>query len=63
LNLSKLRAQSVYDFFIKKNIPAESLVYSGYGESQLLFDNLNSSEYSKNRRIELIILKLQKGSN
>jgi outer membrane protein OmpA-like peptidoglycan-associated protein len=60
LNLSKLRAQSVYDFFISKNIPVESLIYRGYGESQLLYDNLNSSEYSKNRRIELIILKLRK---
>uniref|UniRef100_UPI00404794B4 OmpA family protein n=1 Tax=Roseivirga sp. TaxID=1964215 RepID=UPI00404794B4 len=63
LNLSKLRAQSVYDFFISKNIPAVSLVYRGYGESQLLYNNVNSDEYSKNRRIELTILKLQKGSN
>lgn len=63
LNLSTERARSVYDFFINKKIPSESLVYKGYGESQLLHNTPNLDEYSKNRRIELIVLKLQKGSN
>lgn len=63
LNLSTERAKSVYDFFINKKIPAERLVYKGYGESQLLHNTPISDQNSKNRRIELIILNLQKGLN
>lgn len=63
LNLSTERAKSVYEFFIKKKIPTERLVYKGYGESQLLHNTPISDQNSKNRRIELTILKLQKGPN
>ena len=60
LKLSKSRAASVYDYFLKKGIPKENLVFEGYGESQPVVSSSDSISASLNRRIELIITSINK---
>jgi OOP family OmpA-OmpF porin len=56
--LSERRAQSVYNALIKQGIPKERLQYVGFGEKKLLIEEDGTEDtYSKNRRVEAIILK------
>lgn len=52
LKLSELRAKSIYDYFISKNISKDRLSYLGYGESYIIDKN----RIEKNRRVEFIII-------
>lgn len=55
--LSENRAKAVYDYLIKKGIPASRLTFSGYGNTQMIFPNAqNEEEMKKNRRVEILIL-------
>jgi OmpA-OmpF porin, OOP family len=56
-NLSQRRAQSVYNYFIKKGIEPERLKYVGYGEARPLMPNTSEPNREKNRRVEFLILK------
>ena len=54
--LSKARAKFVYDYLIKKGIPAQNLTYKGYGSSKPAYSNRTSDGRAANRRIEVKIL-------
>ncbi|MCD6066159.1 MAG: hypothetical protein K0S33_985 [Bacteroidetes bacterium] len=54
--LSQMRAQSVVDFLISKNIAKERLVAKGYGETVPVADNETEEGRQQNRRTEFKIL-------
>ena len=56
LNLSRLRAQAVKDWFVKAGAP-DALRYTtvGKGESEPLADNKSSAGRAQNRRVEIVI--------
>lgn len=56
LDLSLKRAKSVYDYLIKGGIPANRLVFKGYGDSQPTAPNDTDENKQLNRRIEFKIL-------
>lgn len=56
LDLSLKRAKSVYDYLIKGGIPANRLVFKGYGDSQPTAPNDTEENKQLNRRIEFKIL-------
>jgi len=58
--LSIARAVSVIDFFIKKGLPPEQLVSSGYGEYHPAYNNDTAENRAKNRRIEIKIIRKQR---
>ena len=60
IKLSFDRAMSVHEYFLKKNVPKENLVFKGYGESQPLTGAEVGDQAAKNRRIELIITGIGK---
>ena len=56
MELSKLRAKSVYDYLIKKRIDPERITYKGYGNTQPVVDNATSAGKAQNRRVVIVIL-------
>lgn len=54
--LSQNRAKAVYDWLIKRGIPAARLSYKGYGSSVPLVPNTSDEGKRKNRRTEMKIL-------
>jgi outer membrane protein OmpA-like peptidoglycan-associated protein len=52
LNLSKMRAQSVYEHLTKKGIDSKRLFTSGEGEEKPL--NKQEPDSEENRRVEFI---------
>ena len=57
LKLSKKRAESVADYFIKQGIDAGRLHCYGYGSRQPLVDNSSKDARAKNRRVEFDIIE------
>ncbi|MEI6089133.1 MAG: OmpA family protein [bacterium] len=57
LRLSKNRAQSVVNYFIKKGIASKRLKSMGYGESKPIDTNETDEGRQKNRRVEFVILE------
>jgi outer membrane protein OmpA-like peptidoglycan-associated protein len=55
--LSENRANAVRSYLASKGAPIENLTAKGYGESQPIADNTTREGRSKNRRVELRILK------
>jgi outer membrane protein OmpA-like peptidoglycan-associated protein len=55
LELSKRRAQAVYDFLVSQDVNAERLTAEGYGESRPVADNDTDEGRQKNRRVDLVI--------
>jgi outer membrane protein OmpA-like peptidoglycan-associated protein len=54
--LSEERAKTIYDLFIERGIPAESMTHKGVGNSQMVFKNpKNDEEKRKNMRVEILI--------
>jgi outer membrane protein OmpA-like peptidoglycan-associated protein len=51
--LSENRAQSVYDYLVKKGVDANRLKSAGYGQDQPIADNKTAAGRTKNRRVEL----------
>jgi outer membrane protein OmpA-like peptidoglycan-associated protein/tetratricopeptide (TPR) repeat protein len=58
LKLSDNRAKAVVDYLIKAGIPANRLVYKGYGEEQPIATNETDEGRQLNRRTEFKILSM-----
>jgi len=56
MELSKLRAKSVYDYLLKKGVAPERLIYRGYGNTQPVVDNATPAGKARNRRVVMVIL-------
>ncbi|MFY0628090.1 MAG: PD40 domain-containing protein [Reichenbachiella sp.] len=59
MELSRKRAQNVYDFLLKKGIRPSQLTFRGYGFDQPHVININEVEDAKNRRIEFKIIETE----
>lgn len=57
LELSLLRAKTVYDYFIEKGINPKNLTYWGYGKKRPIADNSTEAGRQKNRRVNIIVTK------
>lgn len=57
MELSKMRAESVRQFFISKGIEASRISATGFGPSSPVGDNRTAAGRAKNRRIEIIRTK------
>ena len=55
------RSKAVRDYLINKGVEAERLKAKGFGETKPIDKNHNEEAWSKNRRVEFVILK--RGSN
>lgn len=56
--LSKVRAEKVRDYLLKKNVPKENLVIRAYGKSRMLSKSYGSSGQARNRRVEVVMQRL-----
>jgi len=54
--LSEKRSKAIYDYLVRKGVPADRLTYKGYGESRPIASNLKPEGREQNRRIELVPL-------
>ncbi|MDX2195981.1 MAG: OmpA family protein [Cytophagales bacterium] len=54
--ISTDRAKSVYDYLVKKGIPADKLKYAGYGSEKPIANNKTEYGRQKNRRTEFEII-------
>ncbi|MDA8714452.1 OmpA family protein [Flavobacteriales bacterium] len=54
--LSTKRAQWVFNYLVKKGIPAERMVFKGYGHFKPAYTNKTKEGRSANRRIEVKVL-------
>lgn len=55
--LSESRAHSVYAYLVKNGIDRERITVLGFGESKPIVSNNSSEGRSRNRRVEIVILK------
>jgi outer membrane protein OmpA-like peptidoglycan-associated protein/tetratricopeptide (TPR) repeat protein len=55
LDLSKRRAQAVYDYLLNKGVPSSRLTWQGYGKLKPVADNSTEEGRAKNRRTEFVI--------
>ncbi len=59
-HLSELRAQTVYNILISKNIEKDRLSYVGLGDKEQLYPRANSDEeFEKNRRVEIKVVRVK----
>lgn len=63
LKLSEKRARSVAEYLIEKGIPASKIKTIGYGESRPKYPNDTEENRSKNRRVEIKVMKPCKEKN
>lgn len=57
LMLSRERANCVYQYFVDAGISPNRLTYEGMGTAQAIASNTTEKGRSKNRRVEIIVLK------
>ncbi len=56
-DLSERRANKVYDYLKSRGIPASNMKASGEGEDNPINANTNEAQRSKNRRVEIRLMK------
>lgn len=56
--LSVLRALSVVNYLIEKNLTEQNLAIRGFGENRPLYENSNEINKKKNRRVEISISEI-----
>lgn len=54
--LSENRAKAVYNYLVAAGVPAQRMVYKGYGETQPIVSNTSEENRAKNRRTEFKIV-------
>jgi outer membrane protein OmpA-like peptidoglycan-associated protein/tetratricopeptide (TPR) repeat protein len=57
LNVSRGRAQSVYNFLLENNIAHNRIIYYGKGSAAPIASNSTIEGRSKNRRVEILLLR------
>lgn len=55
LDLSRRRAQAVFEFLKSQDVAESRMTYEGYGESRPVADNETDEGRQKNRRVDLVI--------
>ncbi len=55
LDLSKRRAQAVYEFLVQQEVSAERMTVEGYGLTRPVADNSTEEGRQKNRRVDLVV--------
>jgi outer membrane protein OmpA-like peptidoglycan-associated protein len=60
LDLSKNRAEAVYNYLIGRKVPRGMLSFKGYGASNFIISNDTAENQAKNRRIEFKVGKIAK---
>lgn len=58
MELSRKRAQAVYNYLVAKKIPAKRFVTKGYGPTRPIASNDTEEGRAMNRRFELIVLSI-----
>lgn len=59
MKLSQRRADSVYNYLLKRGIPAKRMDTVAYGRSRPLLPNTTEANMAKNRRVELKIIQMR----
>ena len=59
--LSQRRAEAVGSYLATRNVVADRMVITGYGESQPVADNKTADGRQKNRRVELTLEPIKQG--
>ncbi|MFQ3580042.1 MAG: OmpA family protein, partial [Bacteroidales bacterium] len=57
IELSQLRAKSVYNYLVENKITANRLFFKGYGDSKPVVPNTSETNKAKNRRTEFMIIE------
>ncbi len=57
LTASRERAEALKQYFINGGIPRQQLVARGYGSTRPLVSNTHGQDQSRNRRVEITVLK------
>jgi OOP family OmpA-OmpF porin len=57
MQLSKDRAKSVYDFFVKQGMDPAKLSADGSGMNEPIADNSTAEGRAQNRRVEVLIIE------
>lgn len=55
LDLSKRRAQAVYEFLVSQDVAAERMTVEGYGLTRPVADNGTEEGRQRNRRVDLVV--------
>jgi len=53
--LSEERADSVRDYLVQQNVPADDISAQGYGKTHPVADNSTSSGRAENRRVQMVV--------
>jgi len=59
VKLGQERADSVYNYLLKRGIPADRMVTKSYGRSKPLLPNTTEANMAKNRRVEMKIIQMR----
>ena len=56
--LSLDRARVVYEMLVERGLPAEKMIFKGYGNTEMIYpDAVTDEEKRKNMRVEILVLR------